>query len=246
MLLESRKNQLLKRLKENNVDFKRINNVHKRIQNRIEKEKRRGEDNSKRYKEELNKLQTTLIADNETFEIFKKNLLNRELLIDDVKILLTDGIKNYINRDQKEEEESEVSNATEETDTSETTPQSQVSTEENSGKKENEAETEAPVEKKPAKKKAPEKATPIENELSVELQKRKLLHQIAQAENALLTKYYQYLNSRCTLKILDTGRDDSTTLTKLPHNATRGLKWQLNLTSAAPINLQYFFPWSQD
>ncbi|GFU93333.1 uncharacterized protein TNCV_1860631 [Trichonephila clavipes] len=194
-LLESRKNQLLKRLKENNVNFKRINNVHKRIQNRIEKEKRRGEDNSKRYKEELNKLQTTLNADNETFEIFKQNLLNRELLIDDVKSLLTDGIKNYINRDQKEEE-SEVSYATEETDISETTSQSQVSTEANSGKKENEAETEALVEKKPAKKKAPEKSTPIENELSVELRKRKLLHQIAQEENVLLSKYYQYLNSR--------------------------------------------------
>ncbi|GFQ85271.1 uncharacterized protein TNCT_345981 [Trichonephila clavata] len=196
MLLESRKNQLLKRLKENNIDFKRINNVHKRIQNRIEKEKQLGEDNCQRYKEELKKLQNTLNADNETFEIFKKNLLNRELLIDDVKSLLTDGIKNYINRDQKEEEKSEMLDATEENDTSETTPQLKVSTEEKSGKRENEAETDAPVENKATKKKAPEKSAPIEDELMVELRKRKLLHQIAQEENALLTKYYQYLNSR--------------------------------------------------
>ncbi|GFS64794.1 hypothetical protein NPIL_121152 [Nephila pilipes] len=192
MLLESRKKEMLKSLKKNTIDFKRINNLHKRIQNVIEEEKKRGEDNIKLYKEELKKLQNTLSADSQVFEIFKKKLLDHELLIDDVKSLLTDGLRKYLSYDQNKSEGPESLDIAEEDQL--IIPLSEIPQEEKEGENEKEAETVAAIEKKVVKKPAVEKLTPIEKDILVEWRKRKILHQVAQGENILLNKYYQYLN----------------------------------------------------
>ncbi|GFS64793.1 hypothetical protein NPIL_121151 [Nephila pilipes] len=194
MLLESRKKEMLKSLKKNTIDFKRINNLHKRIQNVIEEEKKRGEDNIKLYKEELKKLQNTLSADSQVFEIFKKKLLDHELLIDDVKSLLTDGLRKYLSYDQNKSEGPESLDIAEEDQL--IIPLSEIPQEEKEGENEKEAETVAAIEKKVVKKPAVEKLTPIEKDILVEWRKRKILHQVAQGENILLNKYYQYLNDR--------------------------------------------------
>ncbi|CAL1266279.1 unnamed protein product, partial [Larinioides sclopetarius] len=78
---------------------KRINKIHNRIQSLIQKEKKRGEINSKRHKEELGKLRKTLTADENVFENFKKNLADRQKLIGEVESFLNIGLKEYLGFD---------------------------------------------------------------------------------------------------------------------------------------------------
>ncbi|GBM57319.1 hypothetical protein AVEN_157502-1 [Araneus ventricosus] len=181
LLLESKKNESLDLMKNNTANMKRINKIHNRIQSLIEKEKKRGESNSKRYKEELGKLSKTLTADDNVFENFKKNLEDRQHLIVNLESFLNVGLKEYLGLDSIEDGGKESSKEPAE-NTSEIKAQDETEV----------AEKDSPKADEPIS----DDLTPEERNILEEWRKNKINSQVAEKENSRLLKHYEHLHNR--------------------------------------------------
>ncbi|XP_055931287.1 coiled-coil domain-containing protein 13-like isoform X2 [Argiope bruennichi] len=181
LLLESKKSELLDCLKKNTANMKRINKLHNWIQNLIEKEKKRGERNSKRYKEEMGKLNKALTADDVVFGNFKEILADHEQLIVDLESFLNIGLKEYLNPvstedDAKESSKQDTENISEIDTLNETVVNEKV----------------IPKDDEPAS----DNLTAVEKNIFEEWRKNKISSVLIENENYHLLRHYEYLHKR--------------------------------------------------
>ncbi|GIY05638.1 uncharacterized protein CDAR_74061 [Caerostris darwini] len=198
MVTEMERGHAVKRLQMNTSTMERINKFHRRIQSRIEEEKKRGEGNLVKYEKEGKVLRETLAADHAVFQDFKETFADRELPVDDLKAFVTDGLKIYLGLEKREEaEEMESLNEESEeigTNLEEDVPAESVNIEEEKPKAKiaEEEKLKAPVDEKKAHK--PLNAT--QKDIYVQWQNSKYLFTIAQQENSHLLKHHEFMNNR--------------------------------------------------
>ncbi|GIX83304.1 uncharacterized protein CEXT_657721 [Caerostris extrusa] len=101
VVTEMEREHAVKRLQMNTSTMERINKFHRRIQSRIEEEKKYGEGKMVKYEKEVKVLRETLAADGVVFQDFKKTFADREIFVDDLKAFVTDGLKIYLGLEKK-------------------------------------------------------------------------------------------------------------------------------------------------
>ncbi|GIY52965.1 uncharacterized protein CDAR_605981 [Caerostris darwini] len=199
---------LANHLKKNTSIMAKINKFHNRIQSRIEEEKKRGEGNLEKCEKKMKVLRETLESNHAVYEDFQKILADREVPVDDLKALVTDGLKIYLGLEKKEEEEEE-----EEIESIDEEPEKELETgtpTELSEVGENKSETKV-VEKeksettvvekeksvtKVVKKKESQLMNPAQRNIFEEWQSTRTLFLISKQMNSHLLKYYEFISSR--------------------------------------------------
>ncbi|GIZ00501.1 uncharacterized protein CEXT_348091 [Caerostris extrusa] len=104
-LREMERRNLANHLKKNTSIMAKINKFHNRIQTGIEDEKKRGESNLEKCEKKMKVLRETLESNQAVYQDFQKALADRKAPVDDLKALVTDGLKIYLGLEKKEEEE---------------------------------------------------------------------------------------------------------------------------------------------